>query len=851
MTDPDNSGAFRCSGGRDPQAGGDALTFNSPVLERLFERERERLVPLLEERTFAPGDLLHAAGAPPSGVFLIRSGEVAVSRRVPGRAFLPSEILRRGDVLAAQAIEGAPREGERLAIDARAVTPTATLLLPAARFEQLGEALPELAEALGAFNDLRASKRRFLAALRRTLSFRTTSPRQLTALFEAAELISVEPGARVVAQGAAPSGLYFVLEGELAVTEQHGETHRAHVQQLYPDDLFGDFAIMIGMEPTTVTTTRKTRLLRVTLDRYEQLLGASSSFRRTVGEVPARDMETGALVVVHGPPNTIEVLLLQSDIPEAPLGVLTDLLARTLASDHGDDIAVIELVTSSAAPGPLPLPTPDPELPRLARLRVPVPDGPGAAAAVEDALVALGGAYEQVFLDVSGGRPDLAAHLAPVLSDRDGQRVQDRLVARGKVVFLSRDPLAQRLPSALRGMPVASAVLVGGPGAAASQAAAAAARRVPHGASRERIYPAGTARVRLDLAQLDALRRPGDRRLAALPGSLRATLSRWGRAITDRSVGIALGGGGAWGFAHVTLIRELHLAGVPIDMVSGSSFGALAGAFYCGAGLDGLELLIRESEGANRATAASLLSSTAIARFVDRRLGHQRLEDLEVPLFPVSTDLASTTEHVVSIGTLGAGVRASGAFPGMFTPVTGGGAYCVDGAFINNVPASVLVTEGADLIIASNIVASPPPVVPSEPLFKGPIGRLLHEFNPLARPLDLIRAGFVLMHASGQRECEFADVVFDADPIELARHERRSLRDWLLGGQIPFWDFTVARQVAAHAEPKARLTVEHVKARWEHLSRGPAATLSLQAEPPPASAAVLTHGRPMSASRSA
>ena len=115
------------------------------------------------------------------------------------------------------------------------------------------------------------------------------------------------------------------------------------------------------------------------------------------------------------------------------------------------------------------------------------------------------------------------------------------------------------------------------------------------------------------------------------------------------------------------------------------------------------------------------------------------------------------------------------------------------------------------------------PLVPSEPLFKGRIGRLLHEFNPFARPIDLIRAGFVLMHTSGQRESEFADVVFESDPIELAPPERRSLRDRLLRGQVPFWDFTVGRQVIEKATPKVQSTVEQIKARWELLSHGPLA----------------------------
>ena len=75
-------------------------------------------------------------------------------------------------------------------------------------------------------------------------------------------------------------------------------------------------------------------------------------------------------------------------------------------------------------------------------------------------------------------------------------------------------------------------------------------------------------------------------------GAALAGLQRLCRALTDRTVGLALGGGGAWGYAHVALIREIAKRGVPIDMVAGYSFGALVGAYYCSKGLAGLETLV-------------------------------------------------------------------------------------------------------------------------------------------------------------------------------------------------------------------------------------------------------------------
>ncbi|MCC6552234.1 MAG: cyclic nucleotide-binding domain-containing protein [Polyangiaceae bacterium] len=812
------------------------LQLRSPVLQRLFDEEGPRLHPALERRELAPGETLCTLDTPPEGLFLILSGEISVSRPMAARGFLPVESLRAGDAVGAEpagltssaapgvTAPGAggpgPRHHEAPRFEARAVTKATVLLLPRARIEQLATEVPALAVALAEAAEIDAMKRPFLAAMRRVPAFRSASLRQIARLFSAAEPIAVAAGATVVRQGDPPSGFYLVVEGELTAAQRSraaaaGDPEprtpadaNALVHGLHLGDLFGHHALITGEEPATVTAAGRARLLRVPAESYERLLGMSTSFRRRIGHRAGAAGGPPSRAPGVVPAHTVEVFLLQSDVQGAPLGVLTDLLGQALASDHGDEVLVLEL----AAPGDPPRGEDrDAQIASLARARITVPDGPGAAEAVEAALLELGGGRDRVFLDASGRGDAFAAALAPVISEQHGRAVRGRSLTRGKVVLLSRDPLAQRLPEALRAVPVISTALVGG---------VARPELGSFGVVRERAYPSATARVRLDLAAITALGRPGEVRLAALPSPTRASISRWARSITDRTVGVALGGGGAWGYAHVPLLRAMHDAGVPVDMVSGTSFGALAGAFYCAAGLEGLDRLLAAGDRANAATARSFFSSRALEHFIDRELGVQRLEDLEVPLFPVATDLVTGAEIVITVGTLGAGVRASGAFPGMFTPVTGGGAYVVDGGFINNVPASVLAGEGADLIVASNIVAAPPVMAPGEPLFRGPFGRLLHEFNPLTRPLDLIRAGFVMMHTNGERESEFADVVFESDPIELAPSERRTLRDKLFRGKVPFWDFMLGPQVAARAAPKARLTVEQIRAQWQQLSRG-------------------------------
>jgi predicted acylesterase/phospholipase RssA len=99
-------------------------------------------------------------------------------------------------------------------------------------------------------------------------------------------------------------------------------------------------------------------------------------------------------------------------------------------------------------------------------------------------------------------------------------------------------------------------------------------------------------------------------------------LGRWARAVTFRRVGVALGGGGAWGWAHVSLLSGMARMGVPVDIISGVSFGATAGAFYGIAGDAGLAYLVEHDRQLKQVFQRGYLSARGIARYFDRRLPH-------------------------------------------------------------------------------------------------------------------------------------------------------------------------------------------------------------------------------------
>jgi len=179
-------------------------------------------------------------------------------------------------------------------------------------------------------------------------------------------------------------------------------------------------------------------------------------------------------------------------------------------------------------------------------------------------------------------------------------------------------------------------------------------------------------------------------------------------------VGLALSGGAFRGMAHIGVLKALEEESIPIDMISGTSAGALAGACYAKernaaileeimlgldwrklAGLIDLNLILLWKGFVQGQRAKSFLSSI---------IGGVRFEDLEIPLSVVATDIQSMEEIVINEGSVTEAVRASISMPMIFTPVKWRGRFLVDGGVVNPMPVDVVRKMGAEVVIAVNTV---------------------------------------------------------------------------------------------------------------------------------------------------
>lgn len=177
-------------------------------------------------------------------------------------------------------------------------------------------------------------------------------------------------------------------------------------------------------------------------------------------------------------------------------------------------------------------------------------------------------------------------------------------------------------------------------------------------------------------------------------------------------VGLALGSGAARGFAHIGVLKVLEKAGIPIDMIAGTSMGSLVGAFYAyGMPLEEMEEMAIKL-GAKRLKflldpalpRTGLVRGRRIEETLRAVIGNVTFPALKIPFVCVATDIDSGEEVVLCEGPVWNAVRASCSVPVILTAVRRQGCYLVDGGLVNPVPVSVLKARGADIIIAVNVI---------------------------------------------------------------------------------------------------------------------------------------------------
>jgi len=233
--------------------------------------------------------------------------------------------------------------------------------------------------------------------------------------------------------------------------------------------------------------------------------------------------------------------------------------------------------------------------------------------------------------------------------------------------------------------------------------------------------------VQADL-QLESTRLTRRRFIALLAGTLVA--ASCGRQPTKDGVriGLALGGGGARGLAHVIVLETLDELGLRPHRIAGTSIGAIMGALYA-AGYSGREiralidhLVIEEKDTWKdilfvkqplkwldffdvELGGGGILDSAGFIKYLGELLKIERFDQLKIPLEVVTADLRTGAEVILDDGPLLPAIKASMAIPGLFEPVEIDGRFLVDGGTVNPLPHDLL-RKSCDLIIAVDVTGN-------------------------------------------------------------------------------------------------------------------------------------------------
>jgi NTE family protein len=289
-------------------------------------------------------------------------------------------------------------------------------------------------------------------------------------------------------------------------------------------------------------------------------------------------------------------------------------------------------------------------------------------------------------------------------------------------------------------------------------------------------------------------------------------------------IGLALGGGGARGLAHIGVLKVLEREGIPVDLIVGTSMGALVGAAYAlapearalerkvtdflangrsgGACLkrlgklhpfnpekiDFLHRILRIAQKhvflSLNILKKALVSEEDMHALLSVFLPDIKVEDTVIPFAASTVDLVTGKEVILMQGPLVAAVMASCAVPGFLPPVAREGMVLVDGAVLDPVPVNAAKAAGAEMVIGVDV------------------GLCLCESPPIEDGIDVInRAMEVMGYSLNCRSRERADIIIEPDVK-----------------RIPWTGFTHHEDLIREGERAAEERIDAIRRKLEHRS---------------------------------
>jgi NTE family protein/lysophospholipid hydrolase len=605
----------------------------------LFRLLGEGALDALEEElqplSLSAAEVLFRQGEGGDCLYLLTEGRLAVKMEFPGRPEVAVSELAPGETVGELSL----LTGQRRTATVYALERSRLVRLSRAGFDNLADRHPGLVEQFAQSVLPRLRYTRLMDVLTSLLG--DVDPAVAHNLQAELQWVHLDRGEILFQQGDPGDALYIVVHGRLRISAADATCIERVIGEVGAGEAVGDFALLTGDDRTaTVSAVRDTDLVRLSRESFDNLLERHPAAIIHITRLTFRrhrrftDLSAGERLAAM----TVALVPLHRDLPVA-------VLAERLAEALGSLGMTLRL-----------------DADRVDRLY----GKPGVAQTPEDHATNL---VLSAWLSEREHSHSFIVYEAELDETPWTRRCLRRADCLLLVAGTGFDPVPDSREMALRRLaPQARAELV-------------------------LLHSKDTPRPQSTSAWL------AQRQVAAhhhVRLSLSGDVERLARRLAGQAHGLVLSGGGVRGFGHVGAIRAIEEMGWPIDIVGGTSMGALMGGMHA-LGLDH-DQVVQTARTATSSQAVMDYTLPLVSLFRTRKLSTllvqwcqgAHIEDLWIPFFCVSSNLTRGREEIHRRGPLWEAIRASLAIPGAFAPVSLKGDLLADGGSINNFPVDVM-----------------------------------------------------------------------------------------------------------------------------------------------------------------
>lgn len=586
--------------------------------------------------------------------------------------------------------------------------------------------------------------------LSRVPIFSMLDPLELTQLHSEAEIVTAAAGDYVFRAGDPGDALYIVESGLLEVVLDEETVSERTLNALFQGDFFGEMALLTqGSRTASVRALVESGLIRISYDQFAKLLDAKPKIALQLSRVLSHYL-TRTNNQLSRQATRITALIPMSGGTEANTWIAQ--VASSLERQFGRPSIIIQIQSGNDDEANGEVATDFKQIQSEIR---PLPNGGQMLRLTESALDVEG---DHALVSIINGIRTRYGYILVNVSPAEAFRRLKLLTRFDQCCMLysypydsvTVDPLSSDLSNALR-RNMRSAWIA------------------PLGTSLPPIPPLEGPPVRLPME-------------SGIP--TQAGIDRLSRAIAGKTVGLALGSGTAQGLSHLGIMQSMLSDGIPIDLIAGTSGGALYGSMVA-SGMS-IEEAVHHTLRETRRNLIDKLDFTVptrgiirgarIERMIRSIIGDITFEATPIPLYAVATDLNSGEEIVLHQGPVYRGVRASISVPGIFEPYPLDGRILVDGVVVNPLPVSVARSMGADIVIAVQVPA--PGKVNMEASARS-TGQNRNGFNMIS---SIIRSHHFVGDRLADQSALDADVFIKPDVTRFGWREYRAAADIIAEG---------------------------------------------------------------------